>query len=88
MGYLSNAALQLGIPVWFLIIIFAWTVFWKLFAMWKAARSNHIVWFVIIAVINTVGILPILYIYVFSKLGKEFNKNKQPRKIKKKSKKR
>ena len=87
MGYLTEAAVQLGIPVWFLIIIFAWTVFWKLLAMWKAARSNHIAWFVVIAVVNTVGILPILYIYVFSKIGKEINKKKKPRKISKKSKK-
>ncbi|MGI6047283.1 MAG: DUF5652 family protein [Petrimonas sp.] len=34
----------------------------KAIAMWKSARNNHLVWFICIAVFNTVGILPIVYL--------------------------
>ncbi len=82
--YLSGIATQLGIPFWLFAIILVWIVVWKLLALWKSARNNHITWFIVLAVVNTVGILEILYIYVFSKLGKKLEK----RIIKKKSKKR
>ncbi|MDP2672721.1 MAG: DUF5652 family protein [Nanoarchaeota archaeon] len=68
---LESIASQLGVPFWLFIIIFVWIIVWKLLALWKYARNNHIAWFLIIAVINTIGILEILYIYVFSKLGKD-----------------
>lgn len=45
-----------------LIIAFIWEATWKLIAMWKAGRNNHLAWFICIALINTVGILPIVYI--------------------------
>ncbi len=69
--YLNGLASQLGIPFWLFAIILVWIVVWKLLALWKSARNNHIVWFIVLAVVNTVGILEILYIYVFSKLGKK-----------------
>ena len=39
-----------------------WELVWKGFALWKAARNNHSVWFVCIMIVNTVGILPIIYL--------------------------
>ena len=39
-----------------------WELVWKGFALWKAARNNHVSWFVCIVIFNTVGILPIIYI--------------------------
>lgn len=45
-----------------LIILIIWEVTWKLIALWKAGRNNHLAWFICIAIINTVGILPIVYI--------------------------
>ncbi len=50
-------------------IIMIWTVIWKAIALWKSARKNHLAWFIIFLIINTVGILEILYIYVFSKMN-------------------
>ncbi|RJQ13790.1 hypothetical protein C4553_02720 [Candidatus Parcubacteria bacterium] len=52
---------------WALLI---WSLVWKGLALWKAARSGSKEWFVALLVINTVGILEILYLYVFSKKGK------------------
>jgi hypothetical protein len=49
---------------WFLILV-VWEVIWKGIAMWKAGRNNHLAWFVCILVINTIGILPIIYLAFF-----------------------
>lgn len=52
---------------WFLptiIIVSIWETVWKLIALWKAGRNNHLAWFICIAIINTVGILPIVYILI------------------------
>ena len=50
---------------WFIaliIIFFIWEMIWKLIAMWKAGRNNHLAWYILLALINTAGILPIIYI--------------------------
>ncbi|MEK7635026.1 MAG: DUF5652 family protein [Patescibacteria group bacterium] len=51
----------------FLMILVLWTLVWKGMALWKAAEEKNKVWFVVLLLVNTVGILDILYIYVFSK---------------------
>ncbi len=58
----------LGMPFWtaIFIILAVWEAIWKGIALWRAARNNQLVWFVCLLVLNTVGILPILYIFVFS----------------------
>jgi len=56
-----------------LIITVIWSLFWKGMALWKAAREGSRgskIWFVVLLVVNTLGILEILYIYVFSKKSK------------------
>jgi len=50
-----------------LVLVLIWSVVWKGLALWKAARRGANVWFVVLLVVNTVGILEILYLYVFSK---------------------
>jgi hypothetical protein len=50
-----------------IIIFFMWDVIWKATALWKAARHNQLYWFIAIAILNTVGILPIIYIIFFQK---------------------
>ncbi len=84
----------LGLPIqtavmiigFFLLGVFIWTLTWKGLALWKAAKNNHKIWFVIILIVNTVGILEILYIYWLSKI--DWNKNKKVDKINKIEKKR
>ncbi len=68
MDYLTTISSQLGISLWLFIIIIVWSAVWKLLALWKSARQGSVVWFIVLAVFNTVGILPILYIFVFSKM--------------------
>jgi hypothetical protein len=54
-----------------LFIVVVWTFVWKGLALWKAARSGSKPWFIVLLIVNTVGILEILYLYVFSRKSKE-----------------
>lgn len=51
--------------MWFLIVIAAglWSIPWKGYALWLAARNNHTWWFVALLLLNTVAILEIIYIF-------------------------
>ena len=65
----------MNFPIWVLIgliFLMLWEAIWKGIALWKAGRNNQIVWFVFIFVLNTVGILPMIYVL--------FVKNKKKRK--------
>jgi hypothetical protein len=50
-----------------LFILVLWESFWKGIALWKAAREGQKYWFIAILILNTAGILPILYIFLFKK---------------------
>lgn len=50
-----------------LIAIIIWSLIWKGFALWRAARNESKPWFIAILVVNTLGILEILYLFVFGK---------------------
>jgi hypothetical protein len=52
-------------------ILMIWSMVWKGIALWKSARAGSRVWFVVLLIVNTVGILEILYIYIFSKMQKK-----------------
>jgi len=39
----------------------------KAVALWKAGRNNQLYWFIALLVINSVGILPLVYLYFFQK---------------------
>lgn len=58
-------AIPLSEHLWY-IALFAWTVVWKGLALWKAAQKEQKYWFAAFLVVNTLGVLEILYIYVFS----------------------
>lgn len=58
----------------FLIPLILWSIFWKGWALWKAAKEDSKYWFIALLVINTAGILDILYIFLFSKKPYKFKK--------------
>lgn len=68
MAYFDVASL-LAIPAWLLAIVLIWSLVWKGIALWISARKTNKIWFVILLVVNTIGILEILYIFLFSKLN-------------------
>jgi len=58
------------IPMMFLawlIPLLIWSVIWKGIALWKAGRNNQLAWFICLLILNTAGILPIIYIIWFQK---------------------
>jgi len=61
--------ISVGATMVVLTLVSIWTFVWKGFALWKSAKKNHIVWFVALLIFNTLGILEILYIFVFSKMN-------------------
>ena len=61
---------------WVILLLVLWTIPWKGVALWKAARLRDKWWFIAILIINTLAVLEILYIFIFSKrktLKKEEN---------------
>lgn len=69
-----------------LIIVMAvlWTLPWKGVALWKAAQAKNRIWFVVLLIFNSLAILEIFYIFIFSKKkSTEKNEALEPVKISK-----
>lgn len=73
----NNFLQQMNTPFWgfvalpffgiFMLALVVWALYWKGRALWMAARKGDLKWFIALLIINTAGILEILYIYIFSK---------------------
>jgi hypothetical protein len=48
-------------------LLLIWVLVWKGLALWKSARNDQRYWFVALLLINTAGILELLYLFVFAK---------------------
>lgn len=59
---------------WLFILLIIWSIVWKGIALWKAARQEDKAWFIVLLIVNTVGILEIFYIYVFAKRNQNLAK--------------
>lgn len=54
-----------NLPIWAIVLLAVLALFdavMKLIALWRSARNNHLVWFIFLAIFNTIGILPIVYL--------------------------
>ena len=60
-----------SIPVWVIFPVIVWDAVWKGIALWKSGRNNQLVWFIAILIVNSVGILPIVYLLFFQKKSKK-----------------
>jgi hypothetical protein len=80
---MENLQQFVGVLGWFipLIVICAlWDAVWKLIGMWRAGRNNELGWFIRIAIFNTLGILPIIYILMDNnKSDKEEKSDESPK---------
>jgi uncharacterized membrane protein len=66
MTFLQEIANFFVIYPWVLIVLIIWCLVWELLALWKSARKKHLVWFIVLGLTNTLGILEILYLFIFS----------------------
>ncbi len=49
------------------LLLTLWTLPWKGWALWLAARRHEKWWFIAILILNTVAILEIIYIFAIAK---------------------
>lgn len=49
----------------------AWSLVWKGLALWRAGRRGEGAWFVVLLVLNTLGILEIIYYFLIAKSDKK-----------------
>ncbi len=56
-----------GLPALLLALVILWTLPWKGYALWLAARANQPWWFVVLLIVNTLAILDIIYIFAFGR---------------------
>ena len=66
-------------PTWVSIVVITlalWSAPWKAVALWKSARNNHLAWFIIFSVVNTVAILEIFYIFIWANKTADKNPKK------------
>lgn len=61
---LANLA---GTHPFLIILVIIWTLAWKGLALWKSAGLRQKYWFIAILLINTLGILEIIYLFIVSK---------------------
>lgn len=52
---------------WAFWLMLLWVFSWKGVALWRAAKNNHLKWFIAILVVNTLGLVEIVYILFFGK---------------------
>ena len=74
-----------GVPGWLpfvlplIVPLVVWSLIWKGLALWHASRRGEAVWFIVLLVVNTLGILEIIYLFFFAKLKMDQLFTKGPR---------
>ena len=48
-------------------VLLVWSIAWKGLALWRASKNDQKNWFIAILVVNTLGILEIVYLFAFAK---------------------
>lgn len=84
---MNNILYILNQPQFYLPILI-WTLVWKGAALWKAATKRQLIWFILLLMVNTMGLFEIIYIFFLSRwdidngkilafLNKKFQKSKK-----------
>lgn len=75
-------------PVNFLVVFILlsiWELVWKGFGLWHSAQNKQSGWFIAMLLLNTVGILPIIYLLGFKpKQKREASLKQATRSVRKK----
>ena len=62
------------LPFWvailapWLVLLVIWSVFWKGLCLWHSAQRGSYWWFFVMLVVNTAGILELIYLFGIAKL--------------------
>ena len=49
----------------FVLLLAIFDIVLKLFAMWKSVNRDQLGWFIALGIINSIGILPIIYLLIY-----------------------
>ena len=77
---LFDTSTMLGLNAQWLIPVLIWTAIIKGYSLWRAGRNRQAAWFIVIFIINLVGILGLIYLAFFQKEGAWLKKKKKARK--------
>jgi hypothetical protein len=61
---MNSSLLQNQVVVYFVIF---WSLMWKGLALWRSARLQQRNWFIVLLILNTLGLLEIIYLFRFAK---------------------
>lgn len=50
----------------FVLVLIVWSIIWKGLALWRAAKRGEKIWFVVFLIVNTAGILEIIYLFLIT----------------------
>jgi methionyl-tRNA synthetase len=71
MMYNYGTGYGFGLPLWapvLILLLVIWSFLWKGLALWHSARRKQGWWFVILLVVNTGGILELIYLFLVAKI--------------------
>ena len=49
----------------FILLLATFDIVLKLIAMWKSVKRDQLGWFIALGIINSIGILPIIYLLIY-----------------------
>lgn len=55
------------IPPFLIVIVAIWSIFWKGLALWRSSQNKQKYWFIALLIVNTVGLLEIIYLAFFQR---------------------
>ena len=77
---LATLATQLGVSLTllttFMVLVTVWILIWKGLALWRASKKNQKLIFILLLIINDLGILELIYYFWLSKIGQAKQKEK------------
>ena len=50
----DTLGISLTLAIIILAIVAIWSIIWKGIALWKSAKKNHLVWFIVFLITNTI----------------------------------
>ncbi|EKD86931.1 MAG: hypothetical protein ACD_37C00097G0002 [uncultured bacterium] len=51
-----------------IMLILLWSMLWKTLALWRASKGDQRYWFIALLLLNTFGLLELIYLFKFAKI--------------------